>query len=89
MPTYGAAAYLQCMEFQVTTSDGETLEFDGEASFAIEHGSVLRIMDVDNNRTILYSPNHWRTIEQHAHVPHPREDFAPQTLSERLHPGLT
>jgi hypothetical protein len=77
------------MEFQVTTSDGDTLEFSGEASFAIEHGSVLRIMDVDFNRTVLYSPNYWRTIEQHAHVPQPRDDIAPQTLSERLHPGVT
>ena len=77
------------MEFQVTTSDGVTLEYDGEASFSIEHGSVLRVMDVANNRTILYSPNHWHTVEQHAHVPHPRGDLAHLTLSERLHPNNT
>jgi len=81
------ASYRREMEFQVTTSDGATLEYDGEASFTIEHGSVLRVMDVASNRTILYSPHHWRSVEQHAHVPQPRDDFAPLTLSERLHPN--
>jgi hypothetical protein len=80
-------SYRRKMEFQVTTSDGITLEYDGEASFTIEHGSVLRIMDVAHNRTILYSPHHWRTVEQHAHVPHPRAGLPPLTLSERLHPN--
>lgn len=76
------------MDFQVTISDGSVLEFDGEASFTIEHGAVLRIMDPSRNRTLLYSPNHWRTVQQIAHVPHAAETYPPPlSLSDRLHPS--